>query len=79
MTLVKGYYVNVGLFALASNANNAYQKLEKAGLPVFTEGIKSAKGPMTRVRVGPFTTRAKANAAATKIRDLKLDALVFKH
>lgn len=77
--LVKGFYVNAGLFAVASNANNAYQKLEAAGLPVFTEIVKKKSGNLTRVRVGPYTTRAKAEAAVDKIKSLKLDAAVFKH
>lgn len=76
--LVSGYYINVGLFAVASNANNAFQKLEKAGMPVFSDGVQSAKGPVTRVRVGPFASRAQATTAAAKIRSLKLEAVVFK-
>jgi cell division septation protein DedD len=77
--LVRGYYVNAGLFAVASNGNKAYRKMEKAGLPVFSDTVSSAKGQLTRVRVGPYPTRAKADAAAKKIRALKLDAKVFKH
>ena len=64
---------------MPDNANRAYSKLESAGLPVFTEVIASKDGQRTRVRVGPYPTRAKADAAAKKIRALKLDAIVFKH
>lgn len=77
--LVPGFYINVGLFAVPTNGKNAYQKLESAGLPVFSDGVESKKGPLTRVRVGPFSTRAQATAAAKKIRALKLDAIVFRH
>jgi cell division protein FtsN len=31
------------------------------------------------VRVGPYATRAQADAAAKKIQGLKLAAIVFKH
>lgn len=77
--LVHGYYINVGLFAVPGNGRNAYQKLDAAGLPVFLDGIQSKKGPLTRVRVGPFTTRAQADAAAKKIQALQLAAIVFRH
>jgi len=77
--LVPGFYVNAGLYAVPGNANRAYSKLESAGLPVFTEVIATKDGQRTRIRVGPYPTRAKADAAAKKIRALKLDAVVFKH
>lgn len=77
--LAPGFYINVGLFAVADNANTAYLKLEKAGLPVFSDVVTKAKGPQTRVRVGPYPTRGKAMAAAKKVKALKLDAVVFKH
>ncbi len=77
--LAPGFYINVGLFAVPDNANTAYRKLEKAGLPVFSDVVAKALGPQTRVRVGPYPTRAKAIAATKKIKALKLDAVVFKH
>lgn len=77
--LAPGFYINVGVFAVPANGTRAYHKLEKAGLPVFSDGVKSQKGPATRVRVGPFPTQAKADAAAKKIHALKLDAVVFHH
>ena len=77
--LVPGYYINVGLFAVPANGTKAYNKLEAAGLPVFSDPVKKKDVTVTRVRVGPFTTRAKADAAAKKIRSLKLEAAVFQH
>ncbi len=76
--LAQGFYINVGLFAVPSNGSNAFKKLEGAGQPVFSDMIETKKGKLTRVRVGPFATRALADAAALKIRALKLDAVVFK-
>jgi len=70
------YLINVGLFANADNARKATAKLVDAGLPALSQEIPSAKGPRTRVRVGPFKTRTEADAAAQKIRALKLDAAV---
>lgn len=73
-----GFYLNIGLFAIPTNGSNAVHKLEAAGQPVFFEVIDSKKGPLTRVRVGPFAKRADADAAAKKIHALKLDAVVFQ-
>ncbi len=78
-TLVPGFYINVGLFAVPTNGTKAYKKLEDAALPVFSDGIKTKQGNLTRVRVGPFTSRAEADAAAKQIVALKLEAVVFKH
>ena len=72
------YLINVGLFANANNAHNAYAKLQEAGLPATTQELKSAKGPLTRVRAGPFETQAQAEDAAEKIRALRLEAAVLK-
>lgn len=73
-----GFYLNIGLFAVPTNGSNAVHKLEAAGQSVFFEVIDSKKGPLTRVRVGPFAKRADADAAAKKIHALKLDAVVFE-
>lgn len=73
------HLVNVGLFAQEANANNTLAKLKEAGLPAYTEEIRSpAKGKLTRVRVGPFSSDADAEAAAVKIRTLGLDALLVR-
>jgi cell division septation protein DedD len=77
--LVPGFYINVGLFAVPTNGTNAFRTLEKAELPVFTDVVKSKKGPLTRVRVGPYLSKALADAAAEKIKGMKLEAVVFQH
>jgi cell division septation protein DedD len=68
----------VGLFADENNARNAYTKLKDAGLPATSQEVKSSKGPVTRIRVGPFETEAEADRAADAVRGLHLDAQVFK-
>ncbi|MBC7916620.1 MAG: SPOR domain-containing protein [Rhodoferax sp.] len=73
------HLVNVGLFALEANANNAMAKLKEASLPAYAEEIRSpTKGKLTRVRVGPFASQADAEAAVLKIRALGLDALLAR-
>jgi cell division septation protein DedD len=76
--LAPGYYINVGLFAVPDNAARARERLTKAQLPVFVDSLQRPKGELFRVRVGPFETQAKADAAAKKIHALKLGAVVFQ-
>jgi cell division septation protein DedD len=76
--LAPGFYVNVGLFAVPGNASHAQKKLLAAKLPVLVDSIQRKNVALTRVRVGPLATRAKANAAAKKIQALKLAAVVFQ-
>ena len=72
------FLINVGLFADENNARNAKTKLVDAGLSAFTEEAIYPKGKRIRVRVGPFETQTEADAAAEKIRNLGLEAAVFK-
>ena len=56
-----GFYINVGLFAVSTNGNNAVGILRGAGLPVFADTVESSKkGTLTRVRVGPYAKRVDA-------------------
>jgi cell division septation protein DedD len=77
-SLAAGYYINVGLFAEETNAKNAHTKLLDAGLTAFVQEIKTPKGKRIRVRAGPFDSEAQADAAATRIRGLQLEAVVFQ-
>lgn len=76
--IAAGYYINVGLFAEEANAKKAHTKLLDAGLNAFVQELNFPKGKRIRVRVGPFDTEVQADAAATKIRGLQLDAVVFQ-
>jgi cell division septation protein DedD len=58
--------VNVGSFANQASANELAGKLRAAGLPVIAEKVQIATGPATRLRVGPFASRAGAEAARLK-------------
>ena len=74
----KPYFVNVGLFAVAQNAERAHAKLLEAQLPSALKELKSAKGPQIRVRVGPFASKPDAQQAVEKIKALQLDALIVQ-
>ncbi len=73
----QGHGVNVGIFADPANAERAATRLREAGLPVRSDPVESARGPLTRVRVGPFDTHEQAVAAAETVRNLGLEARVF--
>lgn len=74
----KPYYINVGLFAVTENVERVQGKLQGAQLPVVVTALKSKKGPLTRVRVGPFNNEFEAQAAAQKVKALQLDAVVVQ-
>lgn len=70
------YYVNVGLFANAVNAEKVHQRLDNAGMAVTTEVLALPKGKRSRVRVGPFPNRSTADDAVITVKALGLDAIV---
>lgn len=71
------FVVQVGAFADAAKAREVRQKLEKAGLKTYTNVAKTSDGERTRVRVGPFASRADADKAAGKVKELALPAAVL--
>ncbi|WP_213957072.1 SPOR domain-containing protein [Variovorax sp. dw_954] len=71
------FVVQVGAFADADKAREVRQKLERAGLKTYTHVAKTADGERTRVRVGPFSTRADADKAAARVKGLALSAAVL--
>ncbi|MFO1190767.1 MAG: SPOR domain-containing protein [Rhodoferax sp.] len=70
----KRHLLNVGLFAVESNAQAAHARLQAAGLPATIETLQTRNGPRTRVRAGPFASAAAAEAAARRIRAMGLEA-----
>ena len=73
-----GFYINVGLFAEEANARKAQARLLNEGLPAFRQETRVGKKRRLRVRVGPYSDRADADAAAITIRAMGLDALVAR-
>lgn len=70
----KRHLLNVGLFAVESNAQAAHARLQAAGLPATIETLQTRNGPRKRVRAGPFASAAAAEAAARRIRAMGLEA-----
>ena len=71
------YVVQVGAFADAVRAQEVRLKVERAGLKTYTHVADTKEGRRTRVRVGPFATKAEADRAAEKIRRLELPATIL--
>ena len=71
------FVIQVGAFADDAKAREVRQKLERAGLKTYTNVAKTADGERTRVRVGPFASRAEAERAAGKVKGLSLPASVL--
>lgn len=71
------YIVQVGAFADAAKAREVRLKVERTGLKTYTHVAKTPEGTRTRVRVGPFTSRAEADKAAEKIKKLDLPAAIL--
>ena len=70
--------LNVGLFAVESNARAAHARLRAAGLPATVEEVQTRNGPRFRVRAGPFASPAAADAAARRIRAMGLEAQIVR-
>lgn len=71
------FVVQVGAYGDADKAREARQKLERAGLKTYVHVADTKDGKRTRVRVGPFATRAEADRAAEKIKGLDLPAAIL--
>ncbi len=71
------YVVQVGAFADADKARETRLKVERAGLKTYTHVAETKDGKRTRVRVGPFATKAEADRAAEKIKGLDLPAAIL--
>ena len=69
--------VQVGAFADPAKAREVRQKLEKAGFKTYTQVAETKDGKFIRVRVGPFSTQAEADAAASKIKTLDLPVSIL--
>lgn len=72
------FYINVGLFSKPENASRVHAQLLEANLPSVMKELKTTKTRQIRVRVGPFATEEKAQAAAQTIKALKYEAGIIQ-
>jgi DedD protein len=71
------FIVQVGAFADAEKAKEVRIKLERAGLKTYTQVVDAKDGKRTRVRLGPYSSRAEADKAAARIKGLDLPASIL--
>ena len=71
------FIVQVGAFADADKAREVRDRLERSGLKTYTQVVDTKDGKRTRVRVGPFTSRAEADKAAGRVKGAGLSASVL--
>jgi cell division septation protein DedD len=71
-------YVNAGLFADPDNAHRTVARLIAVGLPATAQELQTSHGARTRVRVGPFANRGRAELAVRHIKAMNLDAVLAK-
>lgn len=79
-TLIVGrYYLHAGVFGDERNVQRNSQNLRREGLPVITQRVRGSKGELTRLRIGPFDTRAQAQDAQRITNRLRLETSIFQH
>lgn len=66
--LSQGFVVQIGAFKDAENAKQIIAQAKVAKLPVYTDSIAISGGTVTRVRVGPFATKQKADSALAQLK-----------
>lgn len=62
------FVVQVVALADAEKAKQVQAQIAAAGVKAYTEVVKTAKGDVTRVRAGPFSTRAAAEKARDQLK-----------
>jgi DedD protein len=70
------FVVQVVALSDAAKAKQIRQQISAAGIKSYTEIVKTAKGDVTRVRAGPFATRAAAEKARDQLKAMGLNGNV---
>jgi DedD protein len=67
------YAVQVIALADAGRAQKVQEQIAAAGIRAYTEIVKTSKGDVTRVRAGPFESRAEAEKAREQLKSLGMN------
>ena len=67
------FLVQVGAFASPDKIKEITDQLKEARLAHYTETVATAKGPVTRVRLGPFASKEAAEKARERAKALGLN------
>lgn len=71
------FIVQVGAFADPDKVREVRAKLERVGLKTYTQVVDTKDGKRTRVRLGPFESRAEADKAVGRAKGAGLSASVL--
>ncbi|PJK10828.1 sporulation protein [Lysobacteraceae bacterium NML120232] len=75
-----GFAVQLGAFANAADAQALRDRARAAGFSAITETVRTEKGTLTRVRLGPVADRAAAERIQAQARSkLGVDGMVRSH
>ena len=75
---IERFVVQLGAFSDATKAKNQQRSLESNGIKkAYTEMIKNENIKVTRVRVGPFSTREAAEKEQKKLKQLGVNGVVI--
>lgn len=75
-----GFAVQLGAFSKASDANAMRDRLRAGGFSAFVEQVKTDKGTLNRVRVGPVASRADADRLKAQVASkVGIDGMVRPH
>jgi len=63
-----GFAVQLAAFTNPADANALRDRARAAGFSAFTESVKTDKGTLTRVRIGPVADRAEADQLKSQVQ-----------
>ena len=73
-----GYVVQVAALNDADKAKQMQEQIAAAGVKSYTEVVPIAKGQVTRVRAGPFASRAEAEKIRDQLKGMGLNGNVVE-
>jgi len=71
------WYLQAGSFGRKDNAVSLLESLRKQGIPVQLETVKSDKGALYRLKVGPELSKKRAVDMKAKLEKQKINALLI--
>ena len=71
------FVVQVGAFLEDAKVRETRGKVEKLGMKTYTQPVDTPTGKRTRVRVGPYATKAEADKIAARLKSDGLQAVVL--
>ncbi|NCT72456.1 MAG: sporulation protein [Xanthomonadaceae bacterium] len=75
-----GFAVQLGAFSNAADANALRDRARGAGFSAFVEQVRTDKGTLSRVRVGPVASRADADRLKAQVASkIGVDGMVRPH